>query len=347
MTGSPTQVFQMRPHVRESQTIGCVLADEQVAADETYSFFYAIPWRPDLRFETLEIVMSGEKHGFFTEFPLHFDGQIFIESELGLRFAFHDSLSPHDFRGLPFLRSFPYIGERQDILAWYGVTEFLSFLQIVPLDLIKMDELFINAGMIFTGITAQFGRHTSTQSTAAESAAEQSVSPALKKVFIGKLSDLYDAEHQWIAALPNIATASASPDVKNALDEHLRECRLQINRLNEVFDYLGAKPYRAPCRAMTGLVAEGEELIRANDEPDILDTGLIDTARTIVHFEIGEYGAVRTMAEALGLHEAASNLEQGLRQKEQANRKFRFMADSLLRNMTSPHLRRGDFESKV
>ncbi len=346
MTVNPTQVFQMRLDIKDGQSVGCILADESMASDETYSFFYAIPWRPDLRFENLDVILAGEKRGAFTEFPLHFDGQIFIQPEMELRFALHDPLSPQDFRGLPFLRSFPYIGGRQDVLSWYGITGFLAFLQLIPLDLIKMDDLFINEGIIFTGITAQFGRHSAAQNTGAESAGHKAVSPPLKKLFIGQLSDLYDAEQQWIAALPNIAKASVSPYLKNAFVEHLGECRAHVERLNQVFRNLGVAPHDKPCKAMTGLVIEGEDLIRAGSEPEIFDTGLVNSAQRIEHYGIGEYGTVRTMAEALGFHEAAANLEQSLREKEQSSRKFRSLADALLKNMVSTYPRQGDFETK-
>lgn len=337
MTGLSTQVFQMRLEIQEGQTPGCVFSDESTPSDETYSFFYAIPWRPDLKFDNIELIFAGEKGGSFTEFLLHFDGQIFTQSEMGLRFAFHDPLSPQDFRGLPFLRSFAYMGGRKDVLAWYGITEFFAFLQLIPLDLIRMDELFVNDGIIFTGVTTQFGRHFETQNTSTLNH-QIGQSEPLNHLFMRELSDLYDAEHQWIAALPKITQAATSIKLKNACAEHLRACRAHVERLDQVFASLGVAARRKRCRAMTGLVNEGEELIRAERVPQVLDTGIVNAVQRVEHYEICEYGTVRTMAEALGFSEAASHLERTLREKEASSGKLRIVADALLKNIVNTTL---------
>lgn len=153
------QVFQMQLGLRDLVNLGWLFSDE---TPWRQSPSFTLPWRPDEDFNSFEYVLPGELDGQYKDFPLKFDGSIFVlkfESRI-IRFAIHDPLGPLDFRGFPFLRAFPYIGKHQEVLEAYKLNDPPHyFLPLMPLDLLSLDELYLKARLLFVGITPMFGPH--------------------------------------------------------------------------------------------------------------------------------------------------------------------------------------------
>jgi len=152
----------------------------------------------------------------------------------------------------------------------------------------------------------------------------------LKDLYVEELRDLYSAENQIIKALPKMAKAASSPELKAAFEQHLEQTRGQVDRLEQIFKTLGEKPTGKTCRAMEGLVEEGEELIKEKPDASVLDAGLISAAQRVEHYEIAGYGSVRTYAQTLGETDAAQLLQQTLDEEGQTDKKLTQLAESLI-----------------
>ena len=101
---------------------------------------------------------------------------------------------------------------------------------------------------------------------------------SLEELFVEQLRDLYDAENQLVKALPKMAKASSSPQLKQAFESHLEETKNHVSRLEQVFNSLGQKAKGETCAAMEGLVKEGGEMISEKGDPKVKDAGLIACA---------------------------------------------------------------------
>lgn len=143
-----------------------------------------------------------------------------------------------------------------------------------------------------------------------------------------QLKDIYNAETQLVKALPKMAKAATSPQLKQAFELHLEETLAQVERLDQVFKRLDIKPGRKKCKAMEGLIAEGSETISEDAEPMVHDAALIAAAQRVEHYEIAAYGCVRTFAELLGDHETAELLQESLDEESQADSKLTEIAMS-------------------
>jgi len=151
----------------------------------------------------------------------------------------------------------------------------------------------------------------------------------LRELYISELQDLYDAENQLIEALPKMAEASTSPDLRAGFEAHLRQTRGHAERLERVFTSLGEEAKRKKCKAMKGLVAEGGEMIDEDFEGAVKDAGLIGAAQRVEHYEIAAYGTVRTFAEILGNQEGVSLIEQTLEEEKETNDKLSELSETI------------------
>jgi ferritin-like metal-binding protein YciE len=148
----------------------------------------------------------------------------------------------------------------------------------------------------------------------------------LRETFLDELSDIYDAEHQLTKALPKLAKAAEDETLKEAFESHLEETENHIQRLEEVFEIFGEKAKGKKCKAMKGLVEEGEELIKE----DAGDAGLICGAQKVEHYEIATYGSLATWAEILGEKDAAKLLNETLDEEKAADDKLTEIAESVV-----------------
>jgi ferritin-like metal-binding protein YciE len=134
----------------------------------------------------------------------------------------------------------------------------------------------------------------------------------LKDLLIEELKDLYSAENQLTKALPRLAKAAQSEELRAAFETHLEETEEHAARIEQIMKQLGESPKGKKCKAMEGLVEEGKEVIEEDAEPGIKDLALIVAAQKVEHYEIAGYGSARTLAELLGEEEIATTLQQTL-----------------------------------
>lgn len=151
----------------------------------------------------------------------------------------------------------------------------------------------------------------------------------LHELLIDELKDLYNAETQLTKALPKMAKAANDESLKAGFEEHLDQTHEHIARLDRAMELLDASPKGKTCKAMKGLIAEGEEKIKEDATPSVRDAALIGAAQKVEHYEIAGYGTVRTYAELLGEDEVVSLLQETLEEEAETDRKLTALASSL------------------
>jgi ferritin-like metal-binding protein YciE len=137
-----------------------------------------------------------------------------------------------------------------------------------------------------------------------------------------ELKDLYSAEKQITKALPKMAKAASSENLRQAFESHLEETNGQVERLEQIFQTMGKSSRGKTCEGMKGLLSEGSELIQEIDKGNILDAGLISAAQRVEHYEIAGYGSARSLAELLGMKEVADLLQATLDEEKAADQKL-------------------------
>jgi len=150
----------------------------------------------------------------------------------------------------------------------------------------------------------------------------------LQELFVEELRDVYDAEKQITKALPKMAKAVESDELRAAFEEHLDITRMQINRLEEVFKSLGLAARGKTCDGMKGLLEEGQSHMEEL-EGSTLDAALIGAAQRVEHYEIAAYGTLATWAELLGHQEAKDLLGQTLEEEKEADEKLTGIAGQI------------------
>jgi len=150
----------------------------------------------------------------------------------------------------------------------------------------------------------------------------------LNDLFLETLRDIFHAEKQLLRALPKMARAANSDELRQAFETHKDETQGQVERLEQVFEIVGKRATGKPCEAMQGLVAEGQEIMEEFKDSDALDAGLIASAQTIEHYEISRYGTLRTWAEQLGMKDAVNLLEQTLEEEKKTDKLLTEIAES-------------------
>lgn len=155
---------------------------------------------------------------------------------------------------------------------------------------------------------------------------------SLTDLLLAELQDLYDAEQQLLKALPKMAEAAFSEDLREAFEVHANETQGQVERLEQIFKTLKTPAKGKHCPAMAGLIEEGEELMEGDKEsdPSVLDAALIVAAQKIEHYEIASYGSARTFAETLGATEVMKLLQQTLDEESATDTKLTALATSTI-----------------
>jgi len=162
--------------------------------------------------------------------------------------------------------------------------------------------------------------------------------PQVRELLVEELQDLLHAENQLVAALPKLASAARNPMLKQAFEKHLAQTQLHVERLKKVFELLGAKAQAKPCKAMMGLVQEGQEKIDESTDKDELaaDLSLITAAQKVEHYEISGYGTVRSLARLIQEKDVAALLTHTLGEEEST--------DFLLSEVSKPLLQQARAE---
>lgn len=152
---------------------------------------------------------------------------------------------------------------------------------------------------------------------------------SLNDLFIEQLRDLYDAENQLIKALPKMAEAANSDELREGIEEHLEQTKGHAERIEQIFESLGEKAKAKKCKGMEGVIKEGSEALDEDMDPDVRDAAIIASAQRVEHYEIAGYGTARTFANLLGEREAASLLEQTLQEEKETDAKLTELAEGI------------------
>ncbi len=151
----------------------------------------------------------------------------------------------------------------------------------------------------------------------------------LRDLLVDELRDLHNAENQLVKALPKMAKAASSEELREGFQEHLEQTREHVDRLERCFKILGEKARGKMCHAMKGLVEEGSEAIETEAPDMIRDANLIGAAQRVEHYEIAAYGTARAFAETLGETKVANLLQETLDEEGDTNKRLTALAEQI------------------
>lgn len=141
----------------------------------------------------------------------------------------------------------------------------------------------------------------------------------LNDLFYETLRDIYFAEKQIVRALPKMAKAANSNELRQAFETHCQESQTQIERLDQVFEMIGQAAKGKTCEAIVGIIDEGKEFMEEFSGTDALDASLIASAQAVEHYEISRYGTLKTWAQQLGLNDAVKLLDTTLGEEKKTD----------------------------
>lgn len=139
---------------------------------------------------------------------------------------------------------------------------------------------------------------------------------SLSDLFLDELRDILSAEKQLVKALPRMAKAASSPELKSGFQKHLSETEGHVERLKQIFESIGETARAKTCKAMEGLIEEGADIIKEDAQPEVKDAALIAAAQKVEHYEIATYGTLITWAKLLGQQQTADILAMTLEEEK-------------------------------
>jgi len=151
----------------------------------------------------------------------------------------------------------------------------------------------------------------------------------LRELYIDELKDLHNAENQLVKALPKMAKAASSEELRQGFEEHLEQTKEHVQRIEEIFKALDESPKGKKCVGMEGLVKEGSEIMKEDFDDAVLDAALIGAAQRVEHYEIAAYGTVAAFAKLLGETQHASLLEETLEEEKETDEKLTELAEEI------------------
>lgn len=152
----------------------------------------------------------------------------------------------------------------------------------------------------------------------------------LRKLYVTQLRELYNAENQILAGLTKMATTASHSQLKQAFEQHRVETKNQVERLEQIFKSLGESPKGETSKALLGLITEGEQVIKAKGDDDVIDAGLIGAAQKIEHYEISSYGTLLAYAKQLGDQQALRLLRTSLDEEYATDKKLTALAENMV-----------------
>lgn len=151
----------------------------------------------------------------------------------------------------------------------------------------------------------------------------------LKEFFVDQLQDILWAEKKLIKTIENMKEAATTIRLKESFNDHMKETKQHVERLQEIFALINEKPDEKKCKAMAGIVDEGEDIISETDKDSAQrDVGLIFAAQKAEHYEIATYGGLATLARTLGYNQVAEILEKTLLEEKQADEMLTYIAEN-------------------
>jgi ferritin-like metal-binding protein YciE len=151
----------------------------------------------------------------------------------------------------------------------------------------------------------------------------------LEELLVDELKDLYSAEKQIVRALPKLAKAASTPQLREALESHLEETKGQVERLEQIAEIVGKKLTGKTCVGMKGVLEEGSEVLEEVEGGNVRDAAMIGAAQRVEHYEMAGYGTARDFAKLLGQDEIVKLLEQTLEEEKAADQKLTTISKSV------------------
>jgi ferritin-like metal-binding protein YciE len=143
-----------------------------------------------------------------------------------------------------------------------------------------------------------------------------------QELFVEELKDIYSAEKQIVRALPKVAKAVESQELRSGVEEHLEQTKGHVERLDRIFEILEKRAGGKTCKGMQGLIEEGSEHIKEIEKGPVRDAALIGALQRVEHYEIAAYGTMATLAEAMGEDEIKELLGETLQEEKDTDEKL-------------------------
>ena len=158
----------------------------------------------------------------------------------------------------------------------------------------------------------------------------------LRELFHETLKDIYFAEKKILSALPKMAKAAQSKELKAAFEKHENETEEHVNRLERIFEEIDASPRGRTCDAIMGIIEEGQDVMKEFKGMPALDAGLLAAAQAVEHYEIARYGTLKTWAGELGMNRAVKLLEATLAEEKKTDETLTKLAKSEVNQHAQP-----------
>jgi ferritin-like metal-binding protein YciE len=143
-----------------------------------------------------------------------------------------------------------------------------------------------------------------------------------------ELKDIHSAESQLIEALPAMAEAAESKDLRAAFEKHLEQTRLHLQRIDEICADLNVSLAGEKCKGMEGLLEEGMEIMKGDMSSEPKQAALIGAAQRVEHYEIAAYGTARAHAKQLGYVKAFELLSKTLEEEKDTDQRLTALAEN-------------------
>ena len=154
---------------------------------------------------------------------------------------------------------------------------------------------------------------------------------SLRNLYLHELKDIYSGEQQILKALPKMAQAASSPELRAAFEEHREQTRGHVDRLEQIFQKLDEPAKGQKCKGVEGIIDEGQEILKDEDTPPaVVDAALIAAAQRVEHYEMAVYGTICNYARRLGFEDQARLLQQTLQEEKETDQKLTTIADSYI-----------------
>ncbi len=151
---------------------------------------------------------------------------------------------------------------------------------------------------------------------------------SVEDLFLEGLQYTYDTEQQLTQALPKMAQASSTPQLREAFEQHLLETKQQVSRAEQIFQLFGKQPQTKPNKVVQAMNQEVEQMIQNTDQNSIRDAALIVAGNQVEHFEMASWGSLRTYAQLLGKQEAVTLIQKTLDEEKQADAKLTALGEN-------------------
>lgn len=158
----------------------------------------------------------------------------------------------------------------------------------------------------------------------------------LQDLYFYELKDLYSVEKQIQRALPKVIRHTSAQTLRDSLEQHREETRLQMERLEQIFERHGKSTRGAKCKGVEGILEEAEDWVMEEAQPEVMDAGIIAMMQRVEHYEIAGYGCARAFASQLGLHDDEALLNLTLQEEGEADKKLTHLSERINKTALMP-----------